>query len=195
MSTLSVEVPDTFKLLHNEEDVLTRVKELGAAITPWAEQVYRRTGKDLMVVPILRGAVLFFADLCRAIDHSVEFHPIRAQHCQVGVDGAFLEDVNVYLDEISVAGRSVLLVDDICDSGKTLMKISVALSDRKAREVRSAVIVHRIIDDPLFTPNFIGFSYSGDEWFVGYGMENSERFRNLGSLYITSPESSDKDSP
>ena len=66
--------------------------------------------------------------------------------------------------------------------------MSERLLERGAREVRSAVLIRRLINDPAYTPTWSAFDYGGEEWFVGYGMEDGERWRNLPGVYIIQPQ-------
>ena len=87
-------------------------------------------------------------------------------------------------EKVAVEGRSVLLVDDVCDSGRTSAELTQRFIKLGAREVRSAVLIKRILPHETFNPDWIGFEYNGPEWFVGYGMDDCDRWRNLGSIYI-----------
>jgi len=177
-----VEVPSHYRLQYSTDDIQRRVGELGEEITGWAREVYENSGQDVVGIPILRGGIFFFADLVRAINHSVETSPVRTWG--YATETKSLHDkMAVDLQGLKPEGRSVLLVDDICDSGRTLLQLSKDLKDMGAVDVRAATLVRRDMDDTFF-PDYVGFTYSGDEWFVGYGMEDDDRFRNLGDIYV-----------
>jgi len=95
-----------------------------------------------------------------------------------------LASVQVDLAAVPARGRSVLVVDDICDSGRSLAVLSAALKEAGAREVRAAVLVTRKVESQAYSPEWSGFDYSGKEWIVGYGMDDSERWRNLPGVFI-----------
>ena len=78
----------------------------------------------------------------------------------------------------------VVIVDDICDTGSTLARLVRVLNDLGAREVKTAVLIHRVMKDPKFTPDWAAFKYEGPEWFVGYGMDDRNHYRNLQNVYI-----------
>ena len=135
-------------------------------------------------MPVLRGGILFFADLAKRIDASIEISPIRTQSYQSGSNGVPVGSVAMNLDQLAVKGRVVLIVDDVCDSGRTLESLEQKLIEMGAREVRSVVLVRRLLDTPSFVPCWVGFQYEGPEWFVGFGMDDNERWRNLPSIYV-----------
>ena len=179
-------VPKNFQLVFPAELVKKRIEELGAAMTQYAEEVWRESHTDLLVIPILRGGVFFFVHLVQAIGHSVEIAPARAW----GYEGnTMTADLRLSVADIPARGRAVVLVDDICDSGRTLQEIKSALLESGARTVRSAVLVKRVIAGPSVEPDWVGFSYQGDDWLVGWGMDDGERFRNLRSIYVIRQQS------
>jgi len=94
------------------------------------------------------------------------------------------DSVSVNAGKVAVEGRSILIVDDVCDSGRTLAELTEYFTKLGAASVRSAVLIKRMMPHPTFDPNWIGFQYEGPEWFVGYGMDDCDRWRNLGSIYI-----------
>lgn len=176
-------IPQHFHLEYSAEAIATRTRALGQEIGSWATQIWQESHTDIVAIPILRGALFFCADLLRAIEHSVEVVPTKTIAYDEVAKSLRSGEVSMSLDDIPVLGRVVLLIDDICDSGKTLSNVSTALLARGAREVRSVVAVHRLLHDQLHKPNWSAFQYSGDEWFVGYGMEDSQRWRNLPGIY------------
>lgn len=181
-------VPDHFSPLYSAHAIREAVAAVGRDITQWARELWSESGQDIVAVPVLRGGIIFFGDLVRAVHHSMEVAPGRAWGYEVGVNGVQSNRLRLDIDSIPAEGRSVLLVDDICDSGRTLAAMSERLLERGAREVRSAVLIRRLINDPAYTPTWSAFDYGGEEWFVGYGMEDGERWRNLPGVYIIQPQ-------
>ena len=178
---MELEIPSKFKLVYSAEQIAEANKRLGAEITAWAHTVWARSHTDLMTIPVLRGGIFFFADLVRSISASVELFPTSASS-YVGTEQQ--HGVKVSLDDIPARGRSVLLVDEICDSGKTFKVLSAALKERGAFEVKKEALVTRKIPNPAHVPDWIGFEYDGPEWLVGYGMDDADRWRNLDSVYM-----------
>jgi hypoxanthine phosphoribosyltransferase len=177
-------IPNNFHLLYSEQEIAEQTARLGKQISLWAQQTWEESHADLIAVPVLRGGIFFFADLVRKIDASVEITPVRTWAYEVGQNAVQRNEVGMNLEGLAAKGRKVLLIDDICDSGKTLAALADTLLSHGASEVRSAVLIKRMIDDSQYDPAWVGFEYSGPEWFVGYGMEDSERWRNLSDIYI-----------
>ena len=144
--------------------------------------MWNRSHTDIIAVPVLRGAIFFFADLVRRIEHSVEIFPARTwAYVENGIERS---KIKVNVEGIPAEGRSILLVDDICDSGRTLQELTRVFKEMGAKEVRSATLIRRQMPQETFQPEYVGFDFKGNEWFVGYGMEDSERWRNLPGAYV-----------
>lgn len=180
---MTARLPEYFVPCYSKEAIAVEVRRLGKELSPWAEQVFAESGKDVLCIPILRGGIFFFADLVREVQQSIELAPVKTTAYEPGVNQAATDAVTVHLDEVEAAGRSVLLVDDICDSGRTLKALTRAFLQRGAAEVRSAVLIKRDVKEETFDPDYVGFSYQGPEWFVGYGMEDGDRYRNLPGIF------------
>jgi hypoxanthine phosphoribosyltransferase len=177
-------LPTNFKLQYKQSDIDSAVQRMGKEISVWAHKVWDDSHTDIVTIPVLRGGIFFFADLVREINHSVEIAPIRTWVYESNENNVQRHEARVSLEGVHVRGRSVLLVDDICDSGKTLKLLTQTFKEGGALDVRSAVLVKRILDKETFDPEWVGFSYKGPEWMVGYGMEDCNRWRNLPSIYI-----------
>jgi hypoxanthine phosphoribosyltransferase len=180
--------PKTLSPLYSRADIDRAAERLGGLITPWAEKCYQQSKQDILTIPILRGGLFFFADLVRHIDMSVEIAPARTWAYEEQVSGVPKKDVKVNIDQVPAAGRSILLVDDICDSGRTLATIKEELMKRGATEVCSAVLIKRVIPNAAAEPTWYGFAYEGAEWLVGYGMDDGDRWRNLPAVYLLNPQ-------
>ena len=176
-----MELPREFQLTYSSEAIAARIKVLSSEITPWIEDAANRTGMPVAAVCILRGAVFFFTDLLRACPVSVE--PFFCRTRAYSVDNQLLDDVEVELDDLDVTGRAILLVDEICDTSATLRKLQEQFILGGAKEIHAAVAVQRRIDTPKYTPRWAAFIHDGPEWFVGYGMDSENHFRNLPGMY------------
>ncbi len=177
-------IPANFSCVYSDKEIESRVRELGQDISTWCEGVWRDSHTDVLVIPVLRGGIFFFADLVREIETSIEIAPVRTRGYQAGVNGVQTNEVAIDAAGLAVKGRVVLVVDDVSDSGRTLEALEAALLKMGAREVRTAVLVRRLLDTPSFVPCWVGFQYSGSEWIVGYGMDDNERWRNLPGVYV-----------
>jgi hypoxanthine phosphoribosyltransferase len=177
-------IPANFRLQYSQEQILSRVKELGAEIDEWCKSVWRESRTDVVAIPVLRGGVYFFADLSRHIGSSIEIAPVKTSAYDAGTNAAKEVTVDQFADPVQIKGRVVLVVEDVCDSGRTLEQLERSLLERGAREVRTVVLVRRLLPRPTFVPCWVGLEYSGPEWFVGYGMDDNERYRNLPDVYV-----------
>ena len=164
------------ELLISEEQIRTRVEELGKQIS----EDYR--GKDLLVVGILRGSVPFMADLIRAIDNplSIDFMSVSSYGASTKSSGVvrILKDM-----ESNIAGKDVLIVEDIIDSGLTLSYLKEALLARKPASLKIATFLDKPARRKVeLTPDYVGFPVE-DVFIVGYGLDLDQKYRNLP--YIT----------
>ena len=176
-------IPDYFELIYSKEDITYRCFQLGGEISKWAQETYEETGEQILGACILRGGVFFFSDLLKQIAYTVEPTYCRTQSYSSG-SNTQTDEFKITIKPENVAGRNVLLVDDICDSGKTLKKMVEYCKEAGAKEVRTAVLIHRIHEDSVYTPEYVGFDYEGVEWFAGYGMEDKNHRANYPEVYI-----------
>lgn len=177
-------IPEQFSEVYPAADIQERIASMASEIGEWCRGIWLDSHTDVLVLPVLRGGIFFFADLAKRIDASIEIVPIRAQSYESGNSGVRRGDISIELGQLAVKGRVVMIVDDVCDSGKTLEALEKQLVEMGAREVRSVVLVRRLLDTPSFVPCWVGFQYEGPEWFVGFGMDDNERWRNLPSIYV-----------
>jgi hypoxanthine phosphoribosyltransferase len=181
--TRSAVLPENFRQLYSREDIDRRIEELLPVITEWAETTWRRMGKALVVAPVLRGGIYFYTDLVQRMTVPLELGVVKAATYDSATKARLLTGGTIDVSGVEAAGRSVLLVDEICDSGRTLMMLSKALLDSGAREVRSIVLVRRATQTVAFTPTWSCFEYPGEEWLVGCGMHDKGIWRNLPEIY------------
>ena len=159
------------KVLIPQDRLQKRVSELGSEIS----QAYAH--KDLVLVAILKGSFIFAADLLRAItiEASIDFMAISSYGHQ---NSSGVVRITKDLDE-SIQGRSVLLVEDIIDTGLTANYLLQALRRRGPATVEICALLdksaRRIIELPI---RYRGFEIP-DVFVVGYGMDHQQRYRNL----------------
>jgi hypoxanthine phosphoribosyltransferase len=177
-------LPLRFREIFSRERIQSEVGRIATDITAWARECYLRDRHDVIALPIMRGGIYFSADVTRAVDCSLGLHPIRGVSYANDEVGVKLKEIHFDLSELNPRGRTVLILDDICDSGRTIEELTRLLQKLGAVEVCSAVLIHRVIPQSTFTPTWSCFQYSGPEWFVGYGMEEIDRYRNLPAVHI-----------
>ncbi len=163
---------DIDHVLISEEQLKAKIAELGAQIT----RDYR--GKDLLLVSILKGACVFLTDLMRAIDLpvSIDFMCVSSYGKGTSTQGRakILKDLDT-----DIAGKHVLIVEDILDSGVTLSHVMEILRSRQPASLRLCSLLekperHRV-EVPL---DYVGYVVP-DEFVVGYGLDYAETYRNL----------------
>lgn len=172
---------DIREILISEEKLQSKVKELGAKIT----EDYK--DKDLLLVCVLKGAVIFVSDLMRNIDLplDIDFMAISSYGSNTQSSGVvrILKDLNT-----SIEGRDVLIVEDIIDSGLTL---SYLVDNLKSRGPAS-VSICTILDKPDRRKTSLDIKYTGfqvpDEFVVGYGLDYAEKYRNLPYIAVLKEE-------
>lgn len=167
------------KVLISTEEIASRVQELGAKISrDYAE-------KDLVVVGILKGAVVFMSDLIRAIQVPLEIDFMATSSYGAATETSGVVQLLKDLDT-AIEGRDILIVEDIIDSGLTLSYLSQLLQSRQPASIKTAVLLdkpdRRRID---FIPDYIGFSIP-DEFVVGYGLDHNHRYRELPYVGVVS---------
>lgn len=178
-----VGVPSNYKLKYSPELIQQNVERVGNEVGHWLSDIEFNLDSQILALPVMRGALFFFADLIRKIPYSVEIAPVRVQAYEGDQNKLKDTPVQIRMEDISVKGRTVLVVDDICDSGKTLSTLVRTLFSMGAEEVKTAVLIKRDLEGCLYQPDYIGFEYRGDEWMVGYGMDDKYRWRNLAGIY------------
>ncbi len=172
---------DIEKELLSRELINARIAELGAKISDDYE------GKDVILVCILKGAVMFFADLCRAMTCHLEmdFMSISSYGNSSKTSGI----VRISKDmDISITGRHVLIVEDIMDSGLTLNHLTQILKARMPASLKIACL----LDKPerrecAIAPDYVGFVIP-NEFVVGFGLDCEQFYRNLPYVGIMKPE-------
>jgi hypoxanthine phosphoribosyltransferase len=160
-------------ILIDEATLQRRVEELGQAVSADYQ------GKDLMLICILKGGVAFLTDLMRrvTVPHEIDFMAISSYGGQRTESSGV---VRILMDlHADIAGRHVLLVEDIVDSGRTMDYLLRALQARNPASLRVCTLLNkpcrRVVDVPL---DYIGFDIP-DDFVLGYGLDFDEKYRNL----------------
>lgn len=163
---------DVKKVLFDEEQLSKKVRELGEQIS----KDYK--GKDLLVVGVLKGSVVFAADLIKSIDIPCEIDFMAVSSYGNSTESSGVVRILKDLDH-SIEGKHVLLVEDIVDSGITLTYLLKYLKARKAESIEIVSLLNkperRTADLEV---KYIGFEVP-NEFIVGYGIDYAEKYRNL----------------
>ena len=160
------------KILVSEEQLATRIREMGADVT----RDYR--DKDLLLLGILKGAVLFLSDLIRHIEipAEVDFMAVASYGSATKSSGVvrILKDLDAVIE-----GRDVLIVEDIVDSGLTLQYLLRNLAGRNPRSLEvCALLVKPERQKVDLRTKYVGFEIP-NRFAIGYGLDHAERYRNL----------------
>lgn len=167
-------------VLIDEATLQRRVHELGQTIS--AEYA----GKDLLLISVLKGSMVFMADLMRAIaiPHAIDFMATSSYGAEVTSKGVvrILKDLNE-----PIAGRNIIIVEDIIDSGNTLSYLSRILHERGPATLRILTLLdkpeRREVEIPV---DWVGFSIP-NHFVVGYGLDYNELYRNLPYIGVLKP--------
>ena len=172
---------DIKRILLSEEEIAGRVAELGKQISADYE------GKNLLMISVLKGSVVFMADLMRALSvpASIDFMAVSSYGSGTKSSGVvkILKDI-----DIELAGKDLLIVEDILDSGMTLAYLRELLEGRNPASIRIATL----LDKPSrrkadVKPDYCGFEVP-DEFLIGYGLDYDEQYRNIPYIGILKPE-------
>ncbi|MCP4706488.1 MAG: hypoxanthine phosphoribosyltransferase [candidate division Zixibacteria bacterium] len=161
-----------FELIYSQDKIAERIKELGNQIS----QDYKE--KDPVLIGVLKGCILFFADLIREISVPIELEFVNASSYNGGVE----PDKDVVLSsgpKISLTGRHVLLVEGVVDSGHTAVEImkQVRLEDPASVEMVSLLNKPKCRKMPVEI-KYIGFE-AEDYFVIGFGLDQGQKYRNL----------------
>ncbi|MBE5753016.1 MAG: hypoxanthine phosphoribosyltransferase [Clostridiales bacterium] len=163
---------DVERLMLSEEQISVKVKEMAEKL----DKLYE--GRTPVVVCILKGSVIFYADLIRNMQTPVELDFMCVS--SYGSDTVSSGELNIKKDlACDIRGRDVLIVEDIIDSGNTLYKLKKILMERKPASLNIVTLLdkpeRRVV--PM-EPDYTCFEIE-DEFVIGYGLDYAEKYRNL----------------
>jgi hypoxanthine phosphoribosyltransferase len=168
------------RVLISDRQIARRIREMSVQI----ERDFR--GREMVVVSLLNGTVLFLADLIRYLSLPLRLDFMGVSSYGLGTESGEL----VFTKELrlDVRGRDVLLVDDILDTGKTLHKVLAKLRVLKPRRIKTCVLLDkRARRVAPVQADYVGFEIP-DFFVVGYGLDFAERYRNLPFVGVLHPQ-------
>ena len=172
---------DCERILFSAEEIAAEVKKAAA----WLDERYE--GCEPIAISVLKGSVIFFCDLVRAMRTPVQRDFMTLSSYGGGTSSTGMPKIVMDLSA-SVEGRDVLLVEDIVDSGHTLVKLKQLLSGRGAK----SFTVVSLLDKPSRREVDVKADYScftvGNEFIVGYGLDYDQRYRNLPFIGVLKRE-------
>lgn len=173
------------RVVFSAEELNARIKELGAQITADLND-----GKPIVCVCVLRGAVLFFADLMKYIDSDqvvFDFVTLCSYENALAVGGNMQTTGKIKLIQDmreSVEGKHVLVVEDIVDSGNTVAYLRQYFENKNAIDVKIACL----LDKPMTRKvpvdvDYVAFTLERPAYIIGYGLDDDQKYRNLNAIY------------
>ena len=172
---------DVDKVLVDEATIQKRLTELGAEIN----QAY--AGREVAVIAIINGAIIFVADLIRELRIPIQLDCVRVQSY---LDETQPVQTPEIIDKIrlDLKGLDVLIIDDILDSGNTLARVTEIFEAMEPASLKTCVLLDKKTTRSVpFEADFVGF-HIPDEFVVGYGLDFAERYRQLPCIGVLRPE-------
>lgn len=172
---------DVSEVLISHQQIRERTEELGRQITEDYD------GKDPLLICILKGGLMFLADLMREVDLPLEIDFIAVSSYGDSTESSGV--VRILMDlERNIQGRHVLIVEDIIDTGRTLSYIIENLRTRGPASIKVCTLLDKPARRELEIPiDYVGFTIP-DRFVIGYGLDYGEIYRNLPFVGILKPE-------
>ena len=170
------------EVLIDESTLQSRIAELGEEISRDYQD------KDLLLICILRGGVLFLTDLMRTltVPHAIDFMAVSSYGAGARESSG---EVRITLDlTTSITGRNVLLVEDIIDSGNTIASVLELLRTRNPSSLKVCTLLDKEVERTAEVPiHYVGFKIP-DKFVFGYGLDLDEYYRDLPFIGVVKPE-------
>lgn len=169
------------RIIISEDDIQTRVKELGEAISRDYE------GKTITLLCILKGGLMFLCDLAKHITQPVAYDFMSVSSYGDATETSGVVRITKDLEE-SIEGKHVIIVEDIIDTGLTLSYLVKNLHSRNPASLRICTLLNkpanRRVDIPV---DYVGFEVP-NEFLVGYGLDFKQLYRNIPYIFVPKPE-------
>ena len=172
------------KILVSEQELKTVVERLGKQIT----EDYKDSGRPLICIVILKGAMPFAADLLRKIELPLEMEFMKVSSYGAGTRTSGEIKIHMDLMRDNLENYDLLLIEDIVDSGRTLARLTQLLKNRNAGSVKTCTLLDKPSRREVeFVPDYCGVTIP-DEFVIGYGLDYNEKLRNLPYVGVLKPE-------
>lgn len=170
--------PTKLRPLIDKQEIAVKIRDIAVQIKT------DYVGKDLVIVMVLKGALCFVADLIRELDLPLDVESVQCS--SYGARGTQRGELHVLgTDRLHIHNRDVLIVDDIFDSGHTMMTLLEELKKLNPRSIKTCVLLNKK-DVPKITdyrPDYVLFDIN-NFFVVGYGLDFKERYRGLSGVYV-----------
>lgn len=171
---------DIGRILASKDTLEETIRRLAAQIS----QDY--AGKEVLLIGILKGAFIFLADLARhlTIPHTVDFMSLSSYGATATTSG----EVRIIMDlRTFIRGKHAIIVEDIIDTGHTLLYLQQLLGARQPASLRTCVLLSKPDRRKVTVPiDYLGLEIP-DDWVVGYGLDYAERYRTLPYIAVLEP--------
>lgn len=173
--------------------ILLTAEQIQSAVERLAQEIHRREqGRPLTVIAVMTGSIVFLADLIRKLKMPLRVGVLQARSYQGSQRGELTLNADLLPE---VTGRDVLVVDDIFDTGYTLLEVLTWLDRLRPRSVRTAVLVRKAGKQRVaLRPDYVGFEIP-DVYVVGYGLDYYDAYRNLPYLAALEPHELEAPTP
>lgn len=176
---------DVERVLIGQDAIARRIEELGREIRRDLDVLQEEI--EIVLVPILTGAMIFVADLIRQLPHKVRISVATASSYRGKTTSAVGEPIVKWLDQ-DLTSKHVLIVDDILDSGTTIRRIREEVAALEPKSVHACVLLRKRIPTAMETScEYVGFDIE-DEYVVGYGLDYNGFYRNLPDVCVLKKE-------
>jgi len=178
------------RTLFTEEEIRRRTDEIAAAIVEdytHGDVAKDPKGRPLLLVCILRGALIFAADLARRMSIPLQYDLISVSSYGNGTAPGAVRLVKDL--EMPIEGRDILIVEDIIDTGYTIDYLRRSLEARRPASLRVCTLIDKVARREVQSDiDYAGFALQEDAFIVGYGMDYAELYRNLPFIGVLKPE-------
>lgn len=176
MTTLCFAIDEPMELLISSEQIAAKVSEVVAQIN----KDYK--GKPLTLVMIMKGSLCITADLIRQIDVPCNLEYVRAS--SYGQNGMKAGELSVIgLDRLDIAGRDLLVIDDIFETGNTILKVISQLNEKHPKSIKTLLLLVKDVPrETDYRPDYVLFNIP-NRFVIGYGLDYKELYRGLPGIY------------
>lgn len=176
VTTMCFGVDDSMELLISQEEISVKVNEAAAQINS------DYAGKDLTVLMVMKGAICVTSDLIRGINIPFKLEYLKAS--SYGYNGMSSGELTIAgLDNLEIEGRDILLVDDIFETGNTIVGIMNKLTEKNPRSIKTLLLLVKEMPRKTdYRPDYVLFEIK-DRFVIGYGLDYKELYRGLPGIY------------
>lgn len=175
---------DVQRILIAEDELREITRRLGEQIT----RDFKDSDKPLIGIIILKGSLIFAADLIRSIDLPMELEFMKVSSYGVGTKSSGEIKIHLDLNREHLENYNILIIEDIVDSGRTLQRLTQLLKNRNANNVKTCTLLDKPSRREVeFVPDYCG-QVIEDEFVIGYGLDYDEKYRNLPYVGILKRE-------